>query len=449
MRRFIALLIIMSLLLVSCGTTPAPGDDSDDRTPADDATPPEPVNPDEPDAQPEPDSQPEPDVPDDQPQPVDPDDQPKPVIPDEEPEDTRTYTEILLSQMTLEEKVGQLFLIRPDSLDPSLTPDQVHETSLYGRTEASSSMLETLKKYPAGGIVYFGKNLVGPNTLKKYMDSLSSISGIPLLYAVDEEGGIVSRIAQIDAFGVENIGYMANIGATGDTGKAYAAGQYIGSYLSSLNLILDFAPVADINTNPNNIVIGKRAFGSDPALVSSMVGSFLDGLHSEGTIGCTKHFPGHGDTSADTHEDYVSVMKTWGQLKEAELIPFVENFEKTDMIMIAHLTLPKITSDGLPASLSKELVTGKLRNELGYEGLITTDALAMGAIAKNYSSAEAAVLAFDAGIDILLMPYDYVEAFDGVVEAVKSGRISEDRLDESVLRILNLKYQYGLLQENQ
>ena len=448
MRRFLALLIIMSLLLVSCGTTPAPSDDNDGKAPADDTVPPEPVKPDDPDDGPAPDEQPSPDVPDEKPEPVIPDDQPEPITPDEEPEDTRTYTELLLSQMTLEEKVGQLFLIRPDSLDPSLTPDQVHETSLYGRTEASSSMLETLKKYPAGGIVYFGKNLIGPNSLKNYMSSLSSVSDIPLLYAVDEEGGIVSRIAQIDAFGIENVGYMTNIGATGDTGKAYDAGKYIGGYLSSLGIKLDFAPVADINTNPNNIVIGKRAFGSDPALVSSMVGSFLDGLHSEGTIGCTKHFPGHGDTSADTHEDYVSVLKTWDQLKEAELIPFVENFETTDMIMIAHLTLPKITSDGLPASLSKELVTGKLRGELGYEGLITTDALAMGAIAKNYSSAEAAVLAFDAGIDILLMPFDYIEAFDGVVDAVKNGKISESRLEESVLRILNLKYQYGLLPEN-
>ena len=430
MRRIIALIVIIALLLVSCGTIPDPSDGTDEKTPSDSS---EPSVPDEPV------------TPDDKPEPIAPDDQPDPVSPDEEPYDARSAAEILLANMTLEEKVGQLFLIRPDSLDPYLTPDQVNETYLYGHTEATSAMLDTLQKYPAGGVVFFGKNLSDPASLQSYIASLSSVSDIPLLYAVDEEGGIVSRIANIGSFGVENIGNMANIGATGDPAKAYSAGQYIGSYLSTFGLKLDFAPVADINTNPNNIVIGKRAFGSDPKLVSSMVSSFLDGLHSERTIGCIKHFPGHGDTTADTHEDYVSVQKTWEQLKEAELIPFIDNFGNTDMIMVAHLTLPKITNDGLPATLSKELVTGKLRQELGYNGLITTDALAMGAIAKNYSSAEAAVLAFDAGIDILLMPFDYTEAFEGILDAVKSGKISESRLDESVLRIINLKLNYGLI----
>ncbi|MBR3354958.1 MAG: glycoside hydrolase family 3 protein, partial [Oscillospiraceae bacterium] len=311
MRRIIALIVIIALLLVSCGTIPDPSDGTDEKTPSDST---EPSVPDEPV------------TPDDKPEPIAPDDQPDPVSPDEEPYDARSAAEILLANMTLEEKVGQLFLIRPDSLDPYLTPDQVNETYLYGHTEATSAMLDTLQKYPAGGVVFFGKNLSDPASLQSYIASLSSVSDIPLLYAVDEEGGIVSRIANIGSFGVENIGNMANIGATGDPAKAYSAGQYIGSYLSTFGLKLDFAPVADINTNPNNIVIGKRAFGSDPKLVSSMVSSFLDGLHSERTIGCIKHFPGHGDTTADTHEDYVSVQKTWEQLKEAELIPFIDNF---------------------------------------------------------------------------------------------------------------------------
>ena len=403
MKRFLALLITLAILLVSCGTGPVP------------------------------------DVPD---VPV-PDDPPAPDVPDKREEDTRTVPEILLFRMTLEEKVGQLFIIRPESL--ALDPEQAHSTSSYGSTKADDSMLDTLRKYPVGGIVFFGKNLVDPDQLSSFMDSLSSASYIPLLYSVDEEGGDVARIALSDGFDVKNIGHMANIGSTGDTDKAYEAGAYIGGYLSDFGFKLDFAPVADINTNPYNIVIGRRAFGSDPELVSSMVGAFLDGLHSEGIIGCTKHFPGHGDTTADTHAGYVSVHKTWEQLKEEELIPFVDNFDRTDMIMIAHITLPEITGDGLPASLSKELITGKLREELGYDGLVVTDALAMGAVANTYSSAEAAVLAFDAGADILLLPYDYVKAYEGVLEAVKSGRISESRLDESVLRILELKYEYGLI----
>ena len=277
------------------------------------------------------------------------------------------------------------------------------------------------------------------------MDTLSSASDIPLLYAVDEEGGIVSRIARTDSFGIRNAGPMGDIGATGDSGRAYDAGAYIGGYLRDLGFSLDFAPVADINSNPLNIVIGNRSFGSDKELVSSMVSSFLDGLHSEKVAGCIKHFPGHGDVSGDTHDGYVAVLKTWDQLLDTELVPFCENMDTADMIMVAHLTLPNITSDGLPASLSYELITEKLRGELGYQGLIITDALAMGAIEKAYSSSEAAVLAFNAGSDILLMPYDYREAFEGVLSAVQSGEISEERLNESVLRILELKERCGLI----
>ena len=203
--------------------------------------------------------------------------------------------------------------------------------------------------------------------------------------------------------------------------------------------------MADINSNPLNIVIGNRSFGSDKELVSSMVSSFLDGLHSEKVAGCIKHFPGHGDVSGDTHDGYVAVLKTWDQLLDTELVPFCENMDTADMIMVAHLTLPNITPDGLPASLSHELITEKLRGELGYQGLIITDALAMGAIEKAYSSSEAAVLAFNAGSDILLMPYDYREAFEGVLSAVQSGEISEERLNESVLRILELKERCGLI----
>ena len=201
---------------------------------------------------------------------------------------------------------------------------------------------------------------------------------------------------------------------------------------------MNFAPVADINTNPENIVIGNRAFGAKPDLVSKMVSAYLDGLHSQGIAGTIKHFPGHGDTKNDPHSESVEIYKTWDELLKAELIPFKNNFGKTDSVMTAHITLKNVNGD-LPATLSKEIITGKLRNELGYDGIIITDALMMGAIKDNYSSGEAAVLAIEAGNDILLMPYDYVEAFEALVEAVESGRISEERLDESVSKILKLK----------
>ena len=362
-----------------------------------------------------------------------------------EPAETGTDAKKRLAEMSLREKVGQLFLIRPDSLEPSLTPEQISDPTRFGVTEASEAMRSMLARYPAGGFVFFGKNLTDPSALRDYMLSLSSVSPLPPLFAVDEEGGLVSRVANCDRFGVDNIGFMAEIGASGDPGRAYDAGKYIGGYLASFGFHLNFAPVADLNTNPYNIVIGDRAFGSDPDIVSSLVAAFLKGQREQGVVGCLKHFPGHGDTSADTHEDYVSVWKSWEELQRAELIPFTENFSGADLVMVAHITLPHVTDDGLPASLSRELITDRLKHELGYTGLVTTDALDMGAIRKNYSSAEAAVLAIEAGVDILLMPYDYAEAFEGVLHAVQSGRISESRLDESVLKILELKQQYSLI----
>ena len=199
-----------------------------------------------------------------------------------------------------------------------------------------------------------------------------------------------------------------------------------------------------MNSNPENIVIGNRAFGSNPEHVSKMVSAYLDGLHSKKIHGLIKHFPGHGDTKGDTHEEYVAVYKTWDELKNVELIPFVKNFNKAEAVMIAHITLPNITHDNLPATLSKELITDKLRGELNFDGIILTDDLHMGAIRNSYSSAEAAILAFEAGNDILLIPHDYESAFNGILNAVKSGRISEKRLNQSVSRILKFK---GVLED--
>ena len=209
--------------------------------------------------------------------------------------------------------------------------------------------------------------------------------------------------------------------------------------MASYGFTLDLAPVADINTNPDNVVIGDRAFGSDADTVSAMVGAYVDGLHSRGVGSVLKHFPGHGDTVDDTHKGTVTVNKTWEELEKAELIPFVRNMDKTDAVMVAHISLPHITDDGLPATLSRELIRGKLRQELGYDGLVLTDSLAMGAITSRYSAAQAAVLAFEAGNDVLLIPENYVEAYNGLLSAVESGRITEERLDESVLRILRMK----------
>ena len=351
----------------------------------------------------------------------------------------------LLAGMTLREKVGQLFLIRPESLCGDLTPEQVNDAHRYGVTGWSAQMEEQLRAYPAGGVVLFGKNLSSPQQLTAFLSAMQRASALPLLTGIDEEGGAVSRLANAPGFDLPRYESMAAVGATGDEAAAKEVGAVIGGYLRQSGFTLDFAPVADVNTNPENLVIGERAFGGDPQLVARMVGAEIEGLHEAGMLSCVKHFPGHGDTRGDTHDGYVSLDKTWDELKACELIPFVDNLSAADLVMVAHITLPNVTGDGLPASLSEELVTGRLRGELGYTGLIVTDSLAMGAIAAEYSAAESAVLALKAGVDLLLMPEDYAAAYEGVLDAVESGTLTEARIDESVGRILALKLKCGLL----
>lgn len=351
----------------------------------------------------------------------------------------------MLNEMTLEEKVGQLFIIRPESLDDSFRPDQAHGAARYCSTDCNEKMAGFLAEHPAGGIAFFGKNIVSPAQTENFIKELQNASKIPLFIAVDEEGGTVARIANSPAFNVPRFESAQAIGNTGDAAQAYAMYSAIGSYLSELGFNLDFAPVADVNSNPNNPVIGQRAFGSTPALVSKMVNAAIDGLHAEGVAACIKHFPGHGDTAGDTHEGYVALEKTWTELAECELIPFENALKKTDMIMAAHITLTKASTDRLPCSLSYDTLTLHLRGEMGYEGVIITDALAMGAIIQNYTSAESAALAFNAGADILLMPYDYAAAFNGILSAVRNGEITEQRLNESVERILRLKAKLGII----
>jgi beta-N-acetylhexosaminidase len=218
-------------------------------------------------------------------------------------------------------------------------------------------------------------------------------------------------------------------------------GQAIGKYLKEYGFDIDFAPVADVNTNPNNIVIGNRAFGSDPTIAAGAVSGVLAGLAENGIVGCLKHFPGHGDTTGDTHEGYVRTDKTWEQLANCEMIPFRAGVQAgAKMVMTAHIAVPNVTGEEqLPSTLSGTILQDKLRGELGFDGVIVSDAMSMGAIHNEYSSGEAAVKAFLAGCDILLMPFDYIEAYQTVLEAVKNGTISESRLNESVKRIMKLK----------
>ena len=345
-----------------------------------------------------------------------------------------------MQSMTLREKVGQLFMIRPDVLEGRFGPAELEDNSIIGTTQVSEEMKETYANYPSGGFALFRKNILSPSQLKSFTEALHALSGAPML-AIDEEGGRVARIANHpENFNVTKFPAMGIIAKSGDESRAYDAGKTIGEYLTAYGLDIDFAPVADVNTNPKNPVIGDRAFGNDPAVAAGMVRQVVLGLHESGVASCLKHFPCHGDTATDTHTDYAETLKTWAEISACEMIPFRAGIEAgSDLVMTAHIAAPNVTGCDEPATMSYILLTEKLRGELGFEGIIITDALSMGAIREKYSSSEACIRCIQAGVDILLMPYYYYEAFDGVVQAVETGVIPESRIDESVYRILSFK----------
>ena len=346
-----------------------------------------------------------------------------------------------IKTMTLREKVGQMFMVRPDVLEGRYSPAELEDNSNPSTTRVSEDMRKYYVQYPCGGFALFRKNILSPSQLHMFTENLHSIGAIAPMLGIDEEGGHIARIANHPTdFGVKKFPPMGEIAASGDETTAFEAGLTIGQYLKAYGLDIDFAPVADVNTNPRNPVIGDRAFGDDPAVASGMVQAYIRGLHEGGTASCIKHFPGHGDTDTDTHTGYAETKKTWEEISNCEMIPFRAGIAAdTDFVMTAHIAAPSVTGTDEPSTMSYIILTEKLRGELGFTGLIITDALSMGAIRDKYSSSEACIRCIQAGVDVLLMPYDYFEAFDGVVKAVESGMIPESRIDESVYRILKFK----------
>lgn len=344
-----------------------------------------------------------------------------------------------LGKMTLREKVGQLFTVRPEAMCPELEASG-QGMYAYKLREVTEGMKERSKQYPVGGYTLFAHNIDNPEQIKAFTAALHALPGEPLL-SVDEEGGRVARIGNNDNFSVTRYESMAAVGATGDASKARESGNTIGQYLKEYGFDIDFAPDADVNTNPENVVIGDRAFSNDPKVAAPMVVGYLQGLEEAGVVGCLKHFPGHGDTRGDTHTGYVQSDKNWKQMSECEMITFKAGIKAgARMIMTAHIAAPEVTGTELPSTLSSIILQDKLRKELGYEGIIITDALGMGAISQHYTSADAAVKCLQAGVDIMLMPQNLQEAFDAVMAAVEDGTIPEARIDESVRRVLALKY---------
>lgn len=352
---------------------------------------------------------------------------------DEEQSGQSAEVERMLEEMTLEEKVGQLFMITPEAL-----------TGVGTAVQAGPATEKALSEYPVGGLIYFAKNLIDPEQtrtmLKNTQEYAQAQSGFPIFLSVDEEGGQVARVGSNSAFGVPQIGNMSDVGAGGDTQEAYEIGSQIGAYLKDLGFNMDAAPDADVLTNPENEVVKYRSFGSDPDLVSRMAAAELKGLTEQGIIGMYKHFPGHGGTTADSHEGYAYVEETLEELKSQALVPFQDGADNgIPVIMVSHIACPEVTGNNTPATLSRELITDLLRGDMGFDGLVITDALNMGAITQQYSSGEAAVQALNAGADMLLMPEDFKAAYEGILEAVSNGTLTEERIDESVRRILEIK----------
>lgn len=343
------------------------------------------------------------------------------------------WVEDVLGQMTLEEKAAQLFVITPEAL-----------TGTGQAVQAGETTRKCLKEYPVGGLIYFTSNIESREQIQEMLENSKNYmlenSQIPLFVSVDEEGGTVARVADSGIAGIPKLGNMSEIGASGDSRKAYETGLTLGKYLSELGFNLDFAPVADVLTNPDNTVVRYRSFGGDKELVSEMVLKELDGLHKSGMLGVVKHFPGHGATLGDTHEGYAYTDKTLDEMLENEMVPFQKAIENNvQIVMAGHISVPGITGNEEPASLSHTVITDILRERLGFDGIVITDALNMGAVAEMYTSSEAAVKVLEAGGDMLLMPEDFQSAYQGVLDAVSSGRIEEERLDESVRRILRVK----------
>lgn len=331
-----------------------------------------------------------------------------------------------VEQMSLSEKVGQLFQIGFSGFD------------LDAEIEAM------IKDYYIGGVIYFSrniKNLEQTARLSNQLQSLALNSGskLPLFISIDQEGGSVSRLK-----GATNFPSNMTLGVVNDKQLTNKIGKTVGSELKNLGININLAPVLDVNNNPNNPVIGVRSFGSDPKLVAELGKAYIEGIQSEGVIATAKHFPGHGDTETDSHLELPTINHDKERLNKIELYPFKKAIKAgVKSIMVAHIYFPAFEKEkGIPATLSKSVLTDLLRKKMNFKGLIITDCMEMKAIADNFGTAEGAVRAIKAGSDIVLVSHTYAEqkkAVKAVIEAIEKGRISENRIDESVKRIIKTK----------
>jgi len=368
---------------------------------------------------------------------------------------TSVLVGVMVRHMTVEEKVGQLFVVEVYGQDATtVTPEAAAANRrLYG----VDTPAEVVDKYKPGGVIYFDArrgpdNVRDPRQIAMLSNGLQAAAvrqrmHIPLLISTDQEGGAV--VFRLVAPATAMPGNMA-LGASRSQAAARRSAQVIGTELAAVGINQDYAPVADVNVNPANPVIGVRSVGEDPQLVSRLVSAQVDGYHDGGVATVAKHFPGHGDTAVDSHFGLPEVTHSREQLEAIDLPPFRAAIRTgVDTIMTAHVVLRSIDPSGAPATMSRPILTGLLREELRYDGLIVTDALDMGGATGTYPPNVAPVEAFKAGADQLVLAPQLDVAYNAVLAAVRSGEISKRRLDESVQRILRLKLKRGLFHRSQ
>nr|WP_236796478.1 glycoside hydrolase family 3 protein [Amycolatopsis sp. GM8] len=354
----------------------------------------------------------------------------------------------VLRGMSLEEKVGQLFVLDVQGR----TADDPGNLAKYG----VDTPAEVIERYRPGGVIYFNNsgtdNVDDPAQVANLSNglqraALSSGARLPLIIATDQEGG---RVTRISAPATEYPASMA-VGAGRSAEDARQLAAINSRELRAMGINQDFAPDADVNSNPLNPVIGSRSFSADPALTGRLVAAEVDGYQNSGrpaetVSSAAKHFPGHGDAATDSHTGLPVISRTEQQWREIDLPPFQAAIKAgIDVIMTAHITVPSLDPSGEPATLSKPIMTGILRDELGYNGVVVTDSLAMAGVRQMHPDSEIPVLALEAGVDQMLMPPDPAASINGVLDAVKSGRLTEQRIDQSVLRILELKRKRGIV----
>ena len=344
------------------------------------------------------------------------------------PEEVKAeYIQDIIDDMDAAEKAGQLIMA-----------DFRTNADGTGMTALSDEAKKAIEEYHIGGVILFAENLDTKEQTQKLTADLQTAADYGMLIGIDEEGGLVSRLKK------SNIEHETFPDAAEMEDAAYA-GKTIGAELAELGINVDFAPVADVNTNPDNPVIGTRAFSSDPQAAASKVAEFITAIEETGVSACAKHFPGHGDTAMDSHLGETYVEHDMERLRSVEFVPFEQAITAgTDFIMAGHIKTPNATTDGLPATLSSEML-GILRNDLNYNGIIITDAMNMGAIVEAYGSGESAVMAVQAGVDVVLMPADLAEAAEALTKAIENGAVSEERVNDALWHILSLKYDKGLL----